>query len=121
MPLGVLGLLFFTALATCLQYPTGLDFGIDRFFTDPFVATKTAHPGRMSPNTAIAFLAVALNLFLRVYGSQRARVLVLKFLFGSIVLFLASVSLLGYIVAADLTLAWQQLTRMALHTSVCFF
>ncbi len=48
------------ALATGVEYVTGIDFGIDQLaFADPAGAVGTVVPGRMSPLTSICFILLA--------------------------------------------------------------
>ena len=107
-------LAFLLGVFTLIQYISGHDFGIDEFFVDPVFITKTSHPGRMAPNTALCFLlcGFAFNLV----GLKRALVVSLAFS----VLILSSVSLVGYLFEHETLYGWGQLTRMAIHTASGF-
>lgn len=101
------------ALATIVQYITGVDLGIDQLMTDHTIMTKVSHPGRMAPNTALCFtLGAGALLFNRqneVCISLAAAILVLSIL-----------ALVGYLMFDEGLYGWGNLTRMALHTATGF-
>ncbi|MEZ4288522.1 MAG: diguanylate cyclase [Polyangiales bacterium] len=99
--------------ATLLQYVYEVDFGIDSLFMHHDIVTQTSHPGRMAPNTAIAFVNISFAaLFLR-----RANVVAFVV---SLAFALALVALFGYAVHLAPAYGWGALTDMAVHTGVCF-
>ena len=99
---------------TLIEYATGLNLGLDQLFADHGITAETSHPGRMSPNSAGAFMFLALALFL----PQRA--LYLRTWLCSAVLAMAIVSLTGYTGLSDAVYGWGKCTRMAVHTSAAF-
>lgn len=106
-------LLFLFSFFTLLQYLLGLDFGIDEFFIKATVLTKVSHPGRMAPNTALSFILVGLAL---VFDKN------FKFFISltGAVLLLAFLAFFGYLIGFEGLYGLGALTRMALHTSICF-
>tara|TARA_R110001592_G_scaffold16881_9_gene71583 strand:+ start:6304 stop:9144 length:2841 start_codon:yes stop_codon:yes gene_type:complete len=108
------GLTFLIGILTILQYMAGFDLGIDRLFIEPEITTKTSHPGRMAPNTALCFTLSGLVLMLS--GFKRALIFSL-----SITIFaMAAITLLGYMLNTEGVYGWGNLTRMALHTASGF-
>ena len=69
------GVVLAVAGATLFEYVTGRDLGIDQIVAvEPPGAVGTSHPGRMSPHTALAL--VALTIGLEVVQLRRLRLLV---------------------------------------------
>lgn len=105
---------------TLMQYILAIDFGIDELFIDHYVTTKTSHPGRMAPNTALCFslAGVALlsmarpHITLRQHFMQRA--------LGTLVAALGGIALISYIADLETGYGWSNLTRMAAHTAIGF-
>ncbi|GMR08524.1 MAG: hypothetical protein BMS9Abin26_1529 [Gammaproteobacteria bacterium] len=105
------------ALITLLQYFLGLDLGIDRLLFEPDITTKTAHPGRMSPVTALAHLLSGLALLVLARSWwPRGRLLVGR-IFGMAVLALGLGNLLGYAAGGETPYGWLHPTYMAGHTA----
>ncbi len=101
--------------ATLLQYIIHVDFGIDELFVDPVFITKTTHPGRMAPMTALCFSVSGLGLF----GASIKRALGVGVSVSLLVL--AMMVLAGYLAPQDDDLyGWGNLARMALHTASGF-
>ena len=116
--------LFFTKLSgflvailgglTLIQYIFGINLKIDNFFIDgSTVITNVSHVGRMAPNTAICFLIAGLGL---IFSKKEDT----AFAFSFSVLFLSLFSLLAYSVLDKSSVSYLSLTRMALHTTLCF-
>ena len=101
-------------LAAISQYIFNIDIGIDNFFIDPVFFTKTSHPGRMAPLTALCFSLYGFSLLFTV--ANRA-----LFLGMSItVITLSVIALFGYLNKYETLYGWGNLTRMAIHTAGCF-
>lgn len=109
------GLVFLLGAVTFAQYTMGIDLGIDNFFVEPEFITKTSHPGRMSPITALCFSIVGLSLlFMRLMHS-------LAISLGLCALVLASLVLAVYFLGGgDSIYGWGTLSRMAIHTALGF-
>ena len=100
---------------TLIQYGAGIDLGIDVLLADPFVTDSTPAPGRMAPNTALAFLFSAGAAMLR-----RTRH-TLRHFFASISGALGMAAFAGYLLDITRAYDWaQSVTSMAVHTSACF-
>lgn len=102
---------------TALQYPLGVSFGIDTLFVEPFTTARTSHPGRMAPNTAIAFV---LTGFAIAGFSYRPRWTTLPVAAATLAFSLGLLALYGYLAAAENAYGWGDFTRMALHTATGF-
>lgn len=104
----------FIGIATLLQYIFSFDFGIDQLFMEHYIMTKTSHPGRMAPNTALCFTLTAFALFF--HNNNTA-----LFSLSSATLLLSIIALIGYFVGSENIYGWGTLTRMAVHTATGFF
>ncbi len=101
---------------TLIEYIARLDLGIDQLFMEHYVTTKTSHPGRMAPNTALCFLLTGLVLSGVSIRKLRLRVTLL----GPVIMGLGLIALFGYLSGIETAYGWGQLTRMAVHTSLGF-
>lgn len=108
--------------ATLVQYALGINLGIDELLFEAYVVTRTSHPGRMSPWTAIGFLAMGTVVLLGVVapapGSRRYTVMAVLTGFVGI---LASTVLVLYVLELDPALGAVSATRMAVHTASLFW
>lgn len=101
-------------VATLSEYVFFIDLAIDQFFMEHTITTKTSHPGRMAPNTALCFIFTGFAL---VTGTYRRSTLVSI----SFIIFLLSVfAIVGYAIKEEWFYGWGNLTRMALHTAIGF-
>ncbi|WP_111977858.1 ATP-binding protein [Algibacillus agarilyticus] len=121
MTLGLAASCFVLCFLTLLQYLFALDFKIDELFMAHAITTKTYHPGRMAPNTAVCFvLAASCFLILQAEGLKKVlqyQLLNILSYFGFV---LSLIALSGYVMGLETTYGWGHYTRMALHTSVSF-
>jgi HD domain len=105
------------ALVTLSQYVHGRDLGIDQLlFREPPGATGTSDPGRMAPNTALAFAllgAALLTLDVRIAGRWWPA----PVLSGAAGL-LALLALLGYASGVTSLYGLSRLTQMAVPTAI---
>ena len=106
----------FLGLLTLVQYLTHTNFGIDEWFMDHYITTKTAFSGRMAPNTALCFFLGGLAVTLANHQSQRH----LVFPIGTLVAGLGLLAFIGYATNLETAYGWGHLTRMAIHTSLAF-
>ncbi len=102
---------------TLLQYIFGLQLGVDQLFMDHYITTKTSHPGRMAPNTALCFLIIGLFILNNFIQSKVLREITLGIL-SSLIIALGVVALTGYFSNLETAYGWGELTRMAIHTSL---
>ncbi|GAB0057571.1 Sensor histidine kinase RcsC [Candidatus Magnetaquicoccaceae bacterium FCR-1] len=100
-----------------IQYLLHLDLGIDRLFLDPsFHTLHTSHPGRMAPNSALAFTLAGLAMLLQALRNPFRGVLV--WILGLLVLIMGMAAFVGYPLNLDSVYGWFQLTRMAPQTAL---
>lgn len=98
------------------QYLFGVDLRIDRAFDARWADPINPYPGRMSPQTALCFIAASVAVLLRERAHQSwsytlAQLLVL------IIGVVGLLSLIGYSLRLELLYSWYRYTRMALHTA----
>lgn len=112
--------LFLLASLTIFQYLFGYNLGIDQVFIDHYITTKTSHPGRMAPNTALCFLIISLipvASFLKLSAYKKSQYLVILCSLGAA---LSAIAFLGYIFSIESAYGWHNVTKMAIHTSFGF-
>ena len=107
-------LLITLPLATLVQYLWQLDLGIDQLFLQPFTDTQTSHPGRMAPNTALAFALIGITGWLQ--PDLRIQHLTITTL-ASLTLWMSLLALLGYLSNLTPAYGWGSMTAMAAHTA----
>ena len=105
---------------TLLQYIFGVDFRIDQLLMQHYITTETSTPGRMAPNTALAFTLSGIALVYRTRVANSQQSLVTQALLGSTILALGTIAFFGYLGNIETAFGWGELTRMAAHTSVGF-
>ncbi|EAT12680.1 sensor histidine kinase [Oceanobacter sp. RED65] len=105
-------------LITLFQYIFKINTGLDQLFMEHWLFTRTSHPGRMAPNTALCF--VLLSIYFAVPIKHRLSSLIIGpasgFAFG-----LSLMALIGYATGMSFAYGWQELTSMAVHTAFLFF
>ncbi|MDC0345039.1 CHASE domain-containing protein, partial [Alphaproteobacteria bacterium] len=113
--------LFILGIATLSQYIFGIDLFIDELLMKGYIFTKTSHPGRMAPNTALCFLIFG-TILLNKFFHQASKHKHIVTIFLSLLIFvMSSLALLGYLIDVEEAYGWTNLTRMAFHTSLGFF
>lgn len=121
-PLVLMLALFLLALGvlTLVQYLFSVDLGIDQLLMEHYITTKTSHPGRMAPNTALCFILSALSGFIS-FRLTHYKTSIWEHLLPIVLLITFSgVPLLGYLLNLESAYGWQTYTRMAVHTSIGF-
>lgn len=112
---GLLGVL------TLAEYACGWNPGFDHWlFTEPTGAMGTSHPGRMAPDAAVCFVALAAGLSLSHCQAKSGGRFIASVLLGSLVTALALVEILSYLAPSLRVYGWGGLTMMALPTAVLF-
>ncbi len=107
-------------LVTLFQYVSGLNVGLDELFMKHEVTTRTSHSGRMAPNTALCFFLTGSAIIAGVlFRSFPQRNQIVRFI-GGLAMILGIIAFCGYLSGIEATYGWADLTRMAVHTSVCF-
>ena len=117
---------FFLAVAvvliaglTLFEDVANRSIGLDElFFRDTAGAVHTASPGRMATNTSIGFLLFGAALIFLSRGSRGAQAAHALAMGG---LFVALLSLLGYLFNAQIFVSFFSLTWVALHTMAGFW
>jgi hypothetical protein len=100
-----------------LQYLLGRDLGVDQLlFREAAGAVGTVHPGRMSPQTALSFVLLALAIIL----AGRARAPRLALALATIPLGLGALNLLDAVFGAETPTLLGGFTQMALPTATAF-
>jgi diguanylate cyclase (GGDEF)-like protein len=108
-------------LLTLMQYVAGVDLRIDTLFWKTRVPAGPvlAYPGRMGPNTAVAFVLSGLAV---AWGARAHRAIdpVVVGCLGAAVLAISSVSTVGYATGLSHAHTWGLFNPMAIHTSAAF-
>lgn len=110
-------LLLALAVLTGLQYLGGWNVGIDEAFMRDYLPEGTTSPGRMAPNTAMAFTLHALALWISSVRPFRSRPLIVGLL-ATALLTMGLVSVGGYLSGMTALATWGRFAYMALHTAV---
>jgi len=106
------------SVLTLIEYLGRVSLGLDQIlFSDNPHAPYTSSPGRMGPNTALAFLFCGLALILLARGSRGASA---AQAFALSALFVTLVALIGYLFDAPSFFTIFSLTGMAIHTVAGF-
>lgn len=103
------GAVLLLGLATLGQYVFDFDFGIDEFFFRDIGAVPGSAPGRMSPYSAVAF--VAIGLALSAFNAMSLRPLV--WTAAALTAFIGAVPIAGYLSDATLVISNRWLSPLA--------
>jgi two-component system, sensor histidine kinase and response regulator len=107
------------AAASLLEYLAGSNFGVDEILGAGYITTQTSNPGRMSPTTALCFLALAAGFVLAQTSLRAYRSSVLG-VTGLLVAAVGGGCFIAVISGTSNAFAWGNLTRVALPTAVSF-
>jgi signal transduction histidine kinase len=102
--------------ATLSEYLFGWQLGIDQFFIRDNAHAYNPVPGRMSPMTAVAFVAAGIALSSMARPALRG----MTVLAAAALLAVSSISLLGYLWNAGEVITDRWLPPVALNTAICF-
>lgn len=97
-------LIILLATAILFQYTSGIQLGIDRLF-DTAPNDPRPYPGRMAPNTAIAFILIGLTLVLIESARSKWAASLAQVLSVSI-LFIGLLSIVGHLMRLDAFYRW---------------
>lgn len=111
------GLIVLAAGAMLVQYLTQTDLGIDLRPFHTWLSDPNPTPGRMAPNTALAFLLGGLALVLMPLAGARAVTRGIEVL-AFVVAFIGLTGAVGYALKLEFLYGWYQYTRMAVSTAV---
>lgn len=107
-------------LVTLSQYLFSMNIGLDELFMLHDITTKTSHPGRMAPNTALCFILSGSSLLIFNFKLAKYKHSLISAMLGSLVFGLGVIALTGYALNLETAYGWGELTRMAVHTSIGF-
>jgi signal transduction histidine kinase len=102
--------------ATLSEYLFGWQLGIDQLFIRDNARAYNPVPGRMSPMTAVAFVAAGIALSSMARPALRA----MTVFAAAALLAISSISLLGYLWNAREVITDRWLPPVALNTAICF-
>lgn len=101
---------------TLLEYLLGWNLGLDEFL---FVEPGAANPGRMAPNTAVAFVLIHTALLLLIFGKNSQRIAAVGLL-GATTGLLGLFAVLGWVGNISIGYRWGGLTTMVAPTGFVF-
>ncbi|HSK43570.1 MAG TPA: PAS domain S-box protein [Candidatus Binatia bacterium] len=113
-------IVFILAVAVCLEYVLGADFGLDELLGRDYLGVRTSNPGRMSPMSAICFIGTSLALFA---ASSRLSARLASAIVGfvaTVLIAVGAVSVLSDVLLHREVYGWGRFTRMSLQTSISF-
>ncbi len=105
-------------LATLLQYPLGVDFGVDDLLADHAQVVAGAGVARMPVALALVCTLAGLLVTWLAARPQNTRLSVLAGLLGSLVLAYALIGLLAYRNGLNFLPTWQNYARLGPHSAV---
>jgi PAS domain S-box-containing protein len=108
------------AVLVCLEYARRTQFGIDEFLGPDYVHVLTSSPGRMSPVTALCFIAFAVALLVASRRRLARFAATIVGILASVLMGVGTVTTLGYLLQHTDLYSWGNFTRMAVHTCVAF-
>lgn len=114
--IGLGGLIFLIAGAMLAQYLTQTDLGIDLRPFHAWLSDPNPTPGRMAPNTALAFLLGGIALMLMPHTASRMAWRTIELL-AFIVIFIGLTGAVGYALKLEFLYGWYQYTRMPMPTA----
>lgn len=112
-------LILLLAILSISQDLFTISIGVDHWFTVPWLKDTNPNPGRMAPNTSIAFIIAAMIGLLNPFAKNKSMGITIQLLTLAILL-LALVSLLVYSLKLEFIFSWYSFTRMAVSTSLGF-
>ncbi|GEM_PF-5288994 len=105
---------------TFVQYALGINLGIDEYFIKHYIQVLTSHPGRMSPNTAIGFLACGALIMVHTLNERNSWKKITIWVITFFLFLVSVIALIGYLAQFDSAFGWQNYTRMAFHSAAGF-
>jgi diguanylate cyclase (GGDEF)-like protein len=96
-----------------------IDLGIDQALIRDAGGIASVHPGRMSPATAASFISMGLALL--AFKARRRSMASLAHWVVLLPLFIATLTLTGYVYGVPALYQQRTFASMAVHTASCFF
>lgn len=90
--------------------------GVDQTRMAQYTITKLSAPGRLAPNTALAFALFGIAIALA--GTRGNGRMLAGAVLGTLILGIGTIALFGYIGGTATAYGWGRLTRMAIHTAM---
>lgn len=106
-------LMVLVAGAMLVQYLTQTDLGIDLRSLHAWLSDPNPTPGRMAPNTALAFLLGGTALMLMPCAASPAALRTIEIL-AFMVAFIGLTGAVGYVMKLEFLYSWYQYTRMSI-------
>ena len=106
-------------ILTFIEYVTGLNLGLDEILVADPATTSIPFPGRMSPASAVSFIALGCGLLILAWGRHRSLLVVghaLAFVPGLV----SYLSLVGYVYGVERLYNFGPYVSVALNTAACF-
>lgn len=112
--------LLFMGGVTLLEYIIEMKLGIDELLIKDLFDSHNPYPGRMAPNTSLAFVLAGLSVILINHNSQaKIKIAIIAFL-GFLIFILGDTGLLAHIQGVEVAYSWNSYTQMAPHTATSF-
>lgn len=102
---------------TLFQDLLQVDLGLDQLFFHSYVTTHTPHPGRMSPISAMSFLAIGLAMLALGRGPVGRWRIVAAGALASLTVSVMVVALFGYAFGMHTAYAWGHLTDVSIQSA----
>jgi PAS domain S-box-containing protein len=99
------------------EYSLSANFGIDELLGRDYLNVLTSNRGRMSPVSALCYLAVGLALLIMVRHRRVPPASTIVGTLGSVLMAVGTVTVLGHLLGFLETYGWSQFTRMSPFTS----
>lgn len=113
-------LIIFFSILVLLEYIFNLNFGIDELFIKSFIPGNENHPGRIAPNSAVAFIFTGLSILTLTKKDLGSFKTVLCIIANLMILMIGIIGCIGYVSKMIILYGAGQLIRMAFHTALCF-
>ena len=113
------GIVLALGVANLIQHVTGVNLGFDQLLVKDYLYPEVPFPGRMAPNTALAFTCVGTTLLLLSAEGERAfsRIVATEVL-SFVVLAVGTTAMIGYLADAGFAYSWGR--PIARTTAVAF-
>jgi len=113
-------LVFLLSFLTLLEYILRIDMHIDELFIQHYITTRSLHPGRMAPNTALCMMFSAIAIGASLLRTKHLVRFSVPSLFSAVVFALGLIALIGYALSVQAAYTWRHITSMAVHTALAF-
>ena len=111
-------ILIIFSFLTFIQYPLGVNFGIDELLMPAYINVENTYPGRMSPVAALCFFFTGIAFLLGKQITSKSGSLLFTALLGAVITALGLIALFAYWSDVPTTHGWGRLAQMAFHTAI---